>query len=118
MATNWKVMSHIGRIVAEQGISVILTTIIQPCVAVCVAGDGVGSGKTLSLGAPATVITEAYLSQTYGVETEIHDITRRNGLASGCAFRSAPNEYGPAALHLTAQTVRSGKRRILREWIA
>jgi iron complex transport system ATP-binding protein len=75
-----KVMSHIGRIVAEQGISVILTT-HYPNHALLYASQAMvlDREKRYRLGAPATVITEAYLSQTYGVETEIHDITRRNG---------------------------------------
>ncbi|WP_157174405.1 hypothetical protein [Thiocystis violascens] len=35
--------------------------------------------KGHAIGAPVSVITEAYLRQTYGVETEMLDIRRRGG---------------------------------------
>jgi iron complex transport system ATP-binding protein len=75
-----KVMAHIRRIVADKDMSVILTT-HYPNHALLYASQALvlDREKRYAIGAPATVITESYLRQTYGVETEIHDITHRSG---------------------------------------
>lgn len=75
-----KVMDHIRRIVTGSDMSVILTT-HYPNHALLYASQALvlDREKRYAIGEPVEVITEAYLRQTYGVETEIHDITRRNG---------------------------------------
>jgi len=75
-----KVMRHIRRIVDQQGMSVILTThhpdhaLLYASRALVLDGE-----KRYAIGEPAAVITEDYLRQTYGVDTEIHDIQHRSG---------------------------------------
>lgn len=78
-----KVMGHIRRIVSEYGMSVILTT-HHPNHALLYASRALVLDREshYAIGAPAMVITESYLRQTYGVNTEIHDITQRSGQQS------------------------------------
>ncbi|NTV09528.1 MAG: ABC transporter ATP-binding protein [Zoogloea sp.] len=75
-----KVMAHIHRIVASRGMGIILTT-HHPNHALLYASRVLvlDRDKRYTVGTPAEVITETYLRHTYGVDTEIHDITRRNG---------------------------------------
>jgi iron complex transport system ATP-binding protein len=75
-----KVMAHIRRIVGECGTSVILTT-HYPNHALLYGTRALvlDRANTYRIGAPAEVITEEYLRQTYDVEAEIHDIPHRNG---------------------------------------
>lgn len=75
-----KVMRHIRRIVDQQGMSVVLTT-HYPNHALLYASRALvlDREKRYSVGTPAEVISEDYLRQTYGVETEIHDIRQRSG---------------------------------------
>jgi iron complex transport system ATP-binding protein len=75
-----KVMAHISQIVADKGISVILTT-HYPNHALLYATRvlALDRDKSYIVGAPSKVITERYLRDTYSVETEIHDIGLRNG---------------------------------------
>ena len=75
-----KVLAHISRIVADKGISVILTT-HYPNHALLYATRVLALDRDESyiVGAPEKVITETYLRETYSVETEIHDIGLRNG---------------------------------------
>ncbi|TCJ18702.1 ABC transporter ATP-binding protein [Parasulfuritortus cantonensis] len=78
-----KVMAHVRDIAARGGMGVILTT-HHPDHALLYGSRALvlDRAKRYAVGTPAEVITEAYLQDTYGVSTEIHDITRRNGLQS------------------------------------
>lgn len=78
-----KVMAHVRRIVNEQGMGIILTT-HYPNHALLYASRVLvlDRERRYVIGAPAEVITESYLRQTYDVDTEIHDITHRNGQSS------------------------------------
>lgn len=73
-------MAHISQIVADKGISVILTT-HYPNHALLYATRvlALDRDKSYIVGAPSKVITERYLRDTYSVETEIHEIELRNG---------------------------------------
>lgn len=89
-----KVMSHIRRIVDQQGMSIVLTT-HYPNHALLYASRALvlDREKRYVIGTPAEVITEDYLRQTYGVETEIHDITHRSGRQSRlCIPAGEPRE--------------------------
>jgi len=78
-----KVLAHVRRIVAEQDMSVILTT-HHPNHALLHATRVLVLDKETrcTVGTPAEVITEHYLRETYDVATEIHDISHRNGRRS------------------------------------
>ncbi len=75
-----RVMAHVRRIVDTQGLGVILTThdpnqaLLHATRALVLERD-----RRYSVGTPAEVITAEYLRRTYGVETEILDLTRSPG---------------------------------------
>lgn len=75
-----KVMAHVRRIAAEREMGIVLTT-HHPNHALLYASRVLvlDRERRCHSGAPAQVITEHYLRQTYGVEAEIHAITHRDG---------------------------------------
>ena len=91
-----KVLAHISRIVADKGISVILTT-HYPNHAMQYATRvlALDRDKSYIIGTPAKVITENYLRETYDVETEIHDIGLRNGQRTRMCV---PNRHSAMAI--------------------
>jgi iron complex transport system ATP-binding protein len=75
-----RTLAHIRRIAGEQGLGILLTT-HHPDHALLYATHALTlnqHGHT-TIGRPEDVITETYLSQTYGIASEIHTIQRRDG---------------------------------------
>ena len=91
-----RVMAHIRRIIAELGMSVILTT-HHPNHALLYATRVMllDRDKRVTVGQPAEVITERYLSQTYGVRTEILDIAQRSGQTVRLCIPASKDERSP-----------------------
>lgn len=81
-----RVMAHIRRI-AGLGMSIILTT-HYPNHALTFATRvmALDRDRKYTLGRPAEVITEDYLNRTYGVKTEIHSVTLRDGSTASAAL--------------------------------
>jgi len=75
-----RALAHVRRIADRQGLAVILTT-HHPDHALLYASRALTLDRhgRAALGAPEEVITEDYLSQTYGIASEIHAVTRRDG---------------------------------------
>ncbi|THF55144.1 ABC transporter ATP-binding protein [Pseudothauera rhizosphaerae] len=78
-----KVLAHVRRVAVEHELAVILTT-HHPDHALMYATRALvlDRDKRHAIGEPEAVITESYLRDTYGVATEIHAITRRDGRRS------------------------------------
>ncbi|SEJ00933.1 iron complex transport system ATP-binding protein [Azotobacter beijerinckii] len=75
-----KVMAHVRRIADAGRMGIVLTT-HHPDHALLHASRvlAVDREKHWRIGRPDEVVSEDYLRRTYGVETEIHDIRRRDG---------------------------------------
>ncbi|MDR2030674.1 MAG: ABC transporter ATP-binding protein [Azoarcus sp.] len=75
-----KTLAHVRRIAARQGLGILLTT-HHPDHALLYATRALTLDRhgRATLGAPEDVITEDYLSQTYGIASEIHLIRRKDG---------------------------------------
>ncbi|MDR0701189.1 MAG: ABC transporter ATP-binding protein [Azoarcus sp.] len=75
-----KTLAHVRRLAARQNLGILLTT-HHPDHALLHATRTLTLDRhgRAALGAPAEVITEDYLSQTYGIASEIHVIRRRDG---------------------------------------
>lgn len=86
-----KVLAHVRRVVAEQGLGVILTT-HDPNQALLHASRALvlDREKCYSLGTPAEVITADYLRHTYGVEAELIELSR-SGASRRICVPAAPS---------------------------
>lgn len=75
-----RVLARVRQLAEDEGLAVIMTT-HSPDHALLYATRvlAVGRHGRHALGEPASVISEDYLRQTYGVETEIHELRRRCG---------------------------------------
>ncbi len=75
-----RVMAHVNRIAREQQMGIILTT-HYPNHALLYGSQVLALERNhcWQLGSPREIITEDYLRSTYGVETEIHEISHRSG---------------------------------------